>query len=40
MDAAPPVAEDPAYVRSPNTRMDMRRQKDIARMAGIRCSQF
>ena len=23
-----------------NTRMDMRRQKDIARIAGIRCSQL
>ena len=23
-----------------NTRMDMRRQKDIASMAGIRCSQL
>ena len=33
----PEEAEEAAQ---PNTRMDMRRQKDIATLAGIRCSQL
>ena len=31
--------EEEAMIRA-NTRMDMRRQKDIAALAGIRCSQL
>ena len=31
--------EEEAMIRA-NTRMDMRRQKDIADLAGIRCSQL
>ena len=33
------IDEEEAMIRA-NTRMDMRRQKDIAALAGIRCSQL
>ena len=36
----PEEAEEAEDAAQPNTRMDMRRQKDIATLAGIRCSQL
>ena len=36
----PEEAEEAEEAAQPNTRMDMRRQKDIATLAGIRCSQL
>ena len=36
----PEEAEEAEEEAQPNTRMDMRRQKDIATLAGIRCSQL
>ena len=36
----PEEAEEAEEEAQPNTRTDMRRQKDIATLAGIRCSQL